>query len=91
MEGRDTTKNKLESWEKKLTTQGQPCKHFRRAGHKYVHKYIKEEKFFMNPNKKGDRPPWATKKLKISTFKSKPTNDGAWDILNESTHCVNIQ
>ena len=56
---------------KKLTTQDQPCKHFRRAGQKHAHKEIKEENCFMNPHKKFGRPPWATKKLKNTNIEIK--------------------
>ena len=63
-EAGDTTKKKPEDQEKKLTTQEQPCKHCCRSGYKYLHKDIKEENCFMKPHKKGDMPPWATKKLK---------------------------
>ena len=63
MEAIDTTKKKPDIREKKLTTQDQPCKHLRQVGQTYVHKDMKELKI-MNPNKKGGRPPWATKKLK---------------------------
>ena len=48
-------------------------------------------KTFINPNKKGGRPPWATKRLKNSTLKSKPTNDGAWDLVDKIIHHGKMQ
>ena len=45
MEARDTTNKKQEVWEKKLTTQEQPCKNCFQEGHNYVHKDINKDFF----------------------------------------------
>ena len=64
MEARDASNKKQEGGEKKLTAQEELCKHFRRYVQTYVHKDITKGKCYINPNKKGGSPPWATKKLK---------------------------
>ena len=75
----DASNKKWEGREKTMKTQDHLCNYFRQEGQTYVHKNITEEKFFMTPNKKVSRPPWATKKLKKLELKSNPINDDAWD------------